>query len=216
MEDKKKIVWIDWAKALCMIFVYYHHVGLLGANKADIVIPYGYFFVNTFFFISGYLLFKKHLFGDIAYQDRKSFFFSQFKEKGILSNVFYKIALPSILFSIIDFVPKQIIRGESLSIDALLFDSLLRGTFWFTCALCVTELIIFVMLFALRKKSIWLYFILSLPLFFVGKYLTDSGFALYKDVYCPWFYKSGFMACFFLVGGASFVSTRKNSVGLLL
>lgn len=58
---KKEIIWIDWVKFICMVFVYWCHVIQLGDNKSPLSIPYGPFFVNGFFFISGYLYFGKYL-----------------------------------------------------------------------------------------------------------------------------------------------------------
>lgn len=210
MEEKVKIVWIDWVKAICMFFVYFHHIGILGSNKVNIVIPYGYFFVNAFFFVSGYLLLKKHLFENSENQNRSIYLKKQFQEKGILSNVVFKIALPSVFFSIIDYLLKLFISGESFAFGAFLFKTLIRGTFWFTCALCVAELTILALLVLLRKKSVWIYFIICALFFLLGKFLTDNGFALYGDVYCPWFYKSGFMACLFLAGGGIFFQYEKR------
>lgn len=193
-----------------MFFVYFHHIGILGSNKMNIVIPYGYFFFNAFFFVSGYLLFKKHLFENSENPKRYIYFKKQFQEKGILSNVVFKIALPSMFFSIIDYLLKLLISGESFAFGAFLFKTLIRGTFWFTCALSVAELIIFALFVLLKKKSVWVYFFLCAPVFLLGKFLTDNGFVLYGDVYCPWFYKSGFMACLFLVGGGIFYQYEKK------
>ncbi len=54
--------WIDAVKAICMIAVYLlHSEAYYGIGD----ISYGYvltpFYVNAFFFVSGYLLFKKYL-----------------------------------------------------------------------------------------------------------------------------------------------------------
>jgi hypothetical protein len=48
--EKKEIVWIDWAKFICMLLVYWDHVMLYGYNSAPFIIPFRPFFVNAFFF----------------------------------------------------------------------------------------------------------------------------------------------------------------------
>ncbi len=59
---RKDIVWVDWAKFIGMFFVYWCHIGMLCDTKFVFCpVPYGPFFVNIFFVVSGYLFFKKHL-----------------------------------------------------------------------------------------------------------------------------------------------------------
>lgn len=58
--------WIDAVKALCMIGVYlmhsYAYYNNNGTNYGAFVSP---FYVNAFFFVSGYLLFGKLLVSDL-------------------------------------------------------------------------------------------------------------------------------------------------------
>ena len=63
MESKKNILWINLLKGICMISVYLLHAeqysGMIWVKS------YGYllqpFYVNAFFFVSGYLLFREWL-----------------------------------------------------------------------------------------------------------------------------------------------------------
>ena len=61
MNKQNDIIWIDWVKFICIFFVYWCHVVQLGSNDSPINIPYGFFFVNAFFFVSGYLIFSKQM-----------------------------------------------------------------------------------------------------------------------------------------------------------
>ncbi len=171
--------------------------------ECPVYVPYGPFFVNAFFFVSGYLIFRKQLSEPIISSDKKVFLSDSVKQKGMLTNILFKIAIPSILFSMIDFVPKTLIRGEGLTLDTFIIDTIVRGTQWFTCALCISELLIVLML-TTRFRNIWCYFALSLPFVILGYYLHQNNVQIMGDDYLPWFYKSGLMALFFLVCGGLF------------
>ena len=199
MDSKKDIHWIDWTKFICMFFVYWCHIDQLGTNNFAFFVPYGLFFVNSFFFISGYLIFKKQLRLPFI-TDKYLFVKMQFGDDGMLPNILYKIAIPSILFSMIDYIPKTIVRGGSFSFGTFVYDTMLRGTNWFTCALCVSELIIFVFLI-LRKRNVWFYLFLSIPIFILGNSLNINHFVIWGDEYFPWFYKNGFAACLLITLG---------------
>ena len=92
----KNIIWIDWARCICMLFVYWLHVGMFSSAPIEFPISYGPFFVNAFFFISGYLLYKK-LKNDNSKSTRAN------TAKGVL----FKICIPSIIFSSFDFSQNQ-------------------------------------------------------------------------------------------------------------
>lgn len=59
---KKNINWINVVKAICIIAVYFVHCqlyyGCILSLVNDFIHP---FYVNAFFFVSGYLLFRKQL-----------------------------------------------------------------------------------------------------------------------------------------------------------
>ena len=62
MNNHYNITWIDTVKAVCMICVYLIHsqvyYGLGVADFGWMLIP---FYVTAFFFVSGYLFFRKYL-----------------------------------------------------------------------------------------------------------------------------------------------------------
>lgn len=57
-----KLNWVDSIKAVCMIAVYLLHSEMYYGTAG---VSYGYavqpFYVNAFFFVSGYLFFRKYL-----------------------------------------------------------------------------------------------------------------------------------------------------------
>ena len=62
MEKNKNISWINYVRVICLFFVYFYHAenranfDFLGRNFDVFYKP---FFVNAFFIVSGYVLFKK-------------------------------------------------------------------------------------------------------------------------------------------------------------
>lgn len=62
INDKKTIPWINVLKALCILLVFFRHCeSYLGFECSWINFLIEPIYVNSFFFISGYLLFKKQL-----------------------------------------------------------------------------------------------------------------------------------------------------------
>ena len=60
--DGKELPWIDWIKVICIVLVYLHHsIDYSFSHLPCLQSLYSPFFVNIFFFMSGYLLFKKQL-----------------------------------------------------------------------------------------------------------------------------------------------------------
>ena len=67
---RKDIVWINYVKALSIIGVYFVHSGLYyGLFTSSINTFIHPFYVNAFFFVSGYLFFRKQLSGNLLCQD---------------------------------------------------------------------------------------------------------------------------------------------------
>lgn len=58
MRDKE-ISWINTAKAICIILVYAYHSSVYFGYDTFSFKYYSPFFVTSFFFISGYLVFSK-------------------------------------------------------------------------------------------------------------------------------------------------------------
>lgn len=61
-DSKKSITWINNYKALCIIAVFFVHCQLYYGLTFDCLIDFVHpWYVNAFFFVSGYLLFWKQL-----------------------------------------------------------------------------------------------------------------------------------------------------------
>lgn len=195
--EQKNINWINLIKALCIIFVYFRHVevnyGFFIGDKLDGIIST--FYVNAFFFVSGYLLFWKQLSAPKILEDRKTYILTG-GGKLLFLNILYRIVIPSIIFSAIEFLPSCIIQGRALSIGFLLYKTIGGRTYWFTSALVVSELVLLI-LFCTRKKNIWFYaicsFILSgITLWVVKNNLLENGL---------WAWQNGLIALVFLAMG---------------
>ena len=99
-------MWIDYVKSFCMLLVYVNHVEIYYGCR----IPYAErlyrpFFVNLFFIVSGYLFFRKYMSDKYAAMEYKEWFFTVKKE--LLPNIFFKLAIPTVLFAAINFFPKN-------------------------------------------------------------------------------------------------------------
>ena len=196
---RKDIVWIDWAKFICMLFVYWCHLGMFcNIHFHTILIPYGPIFINTFFVISGYLFFKKQL---QNLQGLKGYLnpLKILNFGGVITNTCFKIAIPSLLFSLLFAIPRYIVRdGE----HSLYFETFIKTTYWFTSCLCVSQLILFIMFILIQRRDVWLYFLLSIPIFICGNLLIIDKTLIMGNESCPWFYKQGMVAVFLMaIGG---------------
>lgn len=197
---KKNILWINYIKAISIIGVFIVHsqlaYGYWNQSLNNLIHP---FYVNAFFFVSGYLLFRKQLAESRINQNRRIWFLGE--GKVFLKNIFYRLIIPTILFSIIEFFPSHLLRGLTFDTGVFLYKTFGGGTYWFTAALVVAEILIFVMLLS-RKKSIWFYLGVGVILYLIGHSLVSEGYSLF-DAYpaFPWMYKHGLYAIVFLVIG---------------
>lgn len=114
-QERINIDWITNVKAISIILVYLSHMpsffgGSLGLFNS-LIEP---FYVNAFFFVSGYLLFWKHLSSPSINETTKSFI-TNGRGRRTLDGLLFKIAIPSIFFAAVMYVPKKIIKGGVLS-----------------------------------------------------------------------------------------------------
>lgn len=65
--EKKELLWINLLKAICIICVFYVHCQTYYGFGVKGVSTYIHpIYVNSFFFVSGYLLFRKQLSSSLA------------------------------------------------------------------------------------------------------------------------------------------------------
>ena len=200
LNQKKDIYWINALKALCMIFVFFGHSELYYGYYIGIVDKFRLTFnVNAFFFISGYLLFWKQLSSPRIDANTRNYIKNG--AKNTIVNVIFKIAIPSIIFSIIVFFPKFILRGEDFTTNEFIQDTIGGTTFWFTSALVLAEFIL-IGLFATRIKSIWFYTIICLLLTLIGNYLFLNNINIVSwSSSFPWHYKQALICMIYIALG---------------
>ena len=197
-NKKKQLYWINCTKAISMLCVYLQHTITLYGFSSDYYNPryIGSFYVNAFFMVSGYLFFWKKL--KLATIEDK--FERLGGAKFTFKNLVYGIAIPSIIFSCIEFFPKKIIRGEPFGIVDFVYETIGGGTYWFTSALFVAELILLMLLFS-KKSNIWFYVLICILLAYIGQNDNLTSILTWNEKYI-WHWASGFVALFFMaIGG---------------
>lgn len=197
----KDINWINALKALCILFVFLRHSeNYYGQDLGwfdGLFLP---FYVNAFFFVSGYLLFWKQLSAPKITETTKEYLTGG--GRLLASNVLFRIIIPSIIFAAIEFFPKKMIKGDSYSITDLLVETIGGCTYWFTSALVVAEIIILLLLLT-RRKNIWFYAIAAFVLSTLGWWLSIKNFSFLEGYSSfPWQYKHGLICmCYLALGG---------------
>ena len=117
--------------------------------------------------MSGYLLFWKQLSEPRILEDKKRYIRQNGGGQTLLSNVIFRIVIPSIVFSAIEFFPSCIIQGRGINLGFALFKTIGGGTYWFASALVVAELVLLILL-CTRNKNIWFYATVCLALAVAG------------------------------------------------
>lgn len=184
-------------------FVYFAHSEIYsGYTILPINNVFRPFYVNAFFLVSGYLLFKKQWSESMLSQSVRNWI-SPMGGRLLISNVMYRLAIPTILFAFINFFPKKIIRGEGIEVKDLLMDTLGGCSLWFTCSLVLVELFIFVILLSRSNKE-WIYLIISVLIALIGLFIIDGGVSILGSEDIPWFYKRATIAQFYVICGGVF------------
>ena len=220
MDSKKNILWINYLKAVSILGVFFVHCQLyysfwLG-DVNNFIHP---FYVNAFFFVSGYLLFRKQLCESFINQEIGEYVIGD--GKILWGNILWRLIIPTIIFSIIEFFPSQVLRGHGFDVGTFMYKTVGGCTYWFTAALVVAELLIVGMLLT-RIRNIWFYFFCSCVLFVFGQVIVSNGFSIFEQYpSLPWQYKHGLYAIVFMALGGlywkyeSFVNSLMNLYALI-
>lgn len=120
--------------------------------------------------------------------------------KSLINNIVYKLVIPTMVFSLLFYFPKVMLRGIGFNLTGLISDTIGGGSIWFTPALAVAELLI-VFILVLRPRRIILFLVFGSLLWLVAEYIRKSGFSFTMNNAVPWYYKSGMSAVIFLVMG---------------
>ena len=203
-NSNKNISWINSLKAFSIIAVFFVHCQLYYGCVLSFdrwIYPW---YVNAFFFVSGYLLFWKQLSEPKILEDRRLYVLTG-GGKALFLNVLYRIIFPSIIFSIIEFVPSCLIQGRGIDVGYALYKTIGGGTYWFTSALVVAELIL-LLLFCTRKRNIWFYVLVSFALGSIGLVIVKLGI-LQNGI---WAWRQGLIALIFLAMGGLYWKYEKQ------
>ncbi len=165
---KKDINWINAVKALCMIMVYVvHGMFYYGVFYHDVALFLHPVYVNAFFFVSGYLMFRKQLSHPVIDESRAAYLSDEGTGRKTLANIVFRMWIPALLFSFISFIPKKMLKGGTADLGSFLFETFGGGTYWFVSALLVCQIAIVVLL-TTRQRSVWFYFVIMSLLALAG------------------------------------------------
>lgn len=162
MESKasERIVWIDWAKSICMFLVILGHCHIRVEDQFVTQFIYS-FHMMLFFFLSG-ILCKRELSFDSIKSDIR-FLVLPYFTFGILLIVFDFMRART--FDLCLFMQKlySLLLGDDASI----------GPIWFLPALFICKQL-FLILKKLKNNCIWLYFVFVLMSFFPVYYISSN------------------------------------------
>lgn len=162
------------------------------------------FYVNAFFFVSGYLFFKKQISTTFC-NDSSSPLTQKHIYQTNLANILYRIILPTIIFSSLIYIPKLLFHDNDITVKQYLYDVFGGTSFWFTSTLAVSQIILITPLL-FKQKNIFLSFIISLMIFILAYQLR-----VIDQTPFPWYYKSGMGATLFMTIGGLYWKYEKKT-----
>lgn len=140
----KRKTWIDRLRGFCMLAILFDHTEIY--YTGDNIVPYNFYVMNVlllFFFLSGYLCFKKEN--------------QSWRKK--LTTIFRTMLVPYLFFTTIIALPKALVHGYDIT-DTFL--RILEGrASWFIATLMVAESL-FVLAMWISKENRWIMACLSL------------------------------------------------------
>ena len=98
-------------------------------------------------------------------------------------------------------MPKSLFHDNSFSLSQYLFDIFGGISYWFTSALVVSQLALAILFYIIKNKSIWVYFLSGIALFFIGTYGNISRTGNTPEDFFPWFYLTGMEYSFIMILG---------------
>ena len=125
-------------------------------------------------------------------------------------NILYRIVIPSVIFSAIELFPSCILQGRELCIGFALYKTIGGGTYWFTSALVVAEMLLLI-LFCTRKRSIWFYASVCLALSVAGLIIVKLDILRIGI----WAWHQGLIALLFLAMGGLYWRYEKQIDNLM-
>ncbi len=190
-EKQQREHWIDTLKAICIICVYIAHCESFycpSYNIAQLIVTP--FYVNAFFFINGYLIVRKYF----KNNQIVNYSFKEYK-KNIL-NILFRLAIPTIIFSAIIYIPKNNFNFDLQNFSAVVFGGV---SLWFTSALCISQFVIHT-LFLSKQKNIWLYVLITFTIFLLTNIFGDVRSKPAIEFF-PWYWQTGMIYTFLMLLG---------------
>lgn len=197
----KNLSWVNNLKVICMVLIYLNHSEIYcDFNIGPIRNVYLPVFVLSFFFVSGYLLFRKQLSIPICQFGVKEWIKTKGGGKSLVNNILFKIVIPSILFSSVIYFPKVLLRGQVLDLSDFVFQTIGGCSFWFTSALALAEFMIVVLLLT-RIKTISFYVLVGVLTALIGSVAFKFNVSICGNPNFPWFWKASTSAVFYMSMG---------------
>ena len=201
MKNNREI-WIDAIKTICMICVYVYHTGYYyGIDYNKFVFIFTPFYVNGFFFVSGYLFFKsydkKHLYG------KKEYIKS-------IKNILFRLVIPTIFFSACLYIPKH---WGAISIDGFIINTLGGTGFWFTSAMCVSQIVLATS-FLSNRRNLWIYLLLATTILITINIFGDIR-SKPAEEYLPWYWQTGLIYIFVMCLGGIYYKYEESIYKLI-
>lgn len=136
-DNVKRLEWVDMARGICMLAIYLFHTEIYYTGDA-VIHPRLYVenALSCFFFISGYLFYKKG---------------TEFSFSRKVRSVVRHIVVPYFIFATVMAFPKAFVHGTGESAAEILLGVLAGQASWFITALAVAE-IMFAAMLSLPEK----------------------------------------------------------------
>ncbi|MBR1593882.1 MAG: acyltransferase family protein [Alloprevotella sp.] len=190
MENRKDLNWANALRAWCMVGVYLWHGEVFCGSHPFLSTYISPVCMAAFFFVSGFLFFRKY---DVLTDG--NFWRTE------AENVFFRLAVPTMLFAALLYVPKVFFHQASPSLPDFMLAVFGGTAFWFTSALVLIQLAALLFLCATSPvRSLTLRFgaLLAVSLcLWVGYMQVDAPFNAF-----PWSFTSAMRYfLFFALGG---------------
>ncbi len=196
-----------------MIGVYLYHSRIYFSMEIpDYNLWLSPFYVNAFFFVSGYLFFRKQY----SNKSWNNNIITNFKDQSSsFLNILFRVVIPTILFSIILYFPKILFHSNQFNFKDFTIETFGGISFWFTSAFAVAQIFLLLLIcFGINNLKKML--LSSFTLFIVGLYLNSlNETPITAATYFPWYYKTGLVYTFLMTLGGLYWRFEKNIDSLM-
>ena len=160
---RERLRWIDVCRSIFMLMILWFHTEIY--YFGDLVLPYSMYVENAlagFFFISGYLFIPK------IYST---------SNKIIIYNIFRRLIIPYIVFSLFLGITKVLFRGESIEFILIIKNILTGNASWFISALIMCQLFLVIMRYICNNRVLLL-FACTIPFLYIAFTKNYSNFSI--------------------------------------